>query len=56
MFVNETTMTAYYGDEANGEKMWNPMGAKVEMLPPRMAAVLLAPVPFLLDQPRLTDE
>ena len=56
VFANEMAMTTYYGDEANGRKLWKPMSAKVEMLIPRMVVVPLALVSFLLDQSRLSNE
>ena len=56
VIVDETTMSIHYADEENMGKLWEPTVTKVEMQLTRMAVVLLALVPFLLEQPRLTNE
>ena len=52
VIADETMMTSHYADEANVGKLWAAMDTKVRMKLPRMVAVLLALVPFLLEQPK----
>ena len=52
VIADETTVSSHYADEANVGKLWAPTDSKVEMKLPRMAVVLLALVPFLLEQPK----